>query len=310
MKRLFSAASILALAGVAQGAAFNSLGFQAGGGLANISGTGFTVTGGSFFDQNGGAPNTSPATPAGMNAGNFLEFDSYFCLDPMGAAARNRSSVTGNNSNRTLSFYGDYGPPGGAAADYNIGEFASGYTITFGPGSHIGDQSGGTDPATPENRARVGLGVSAGDGTGVPPVGSGFAPNASGGRSMLDGVFIGRLTVSNGAALTGAIDFSVEHLNNAIDTHELILDGPGVAFITNNGPQVLALRSYLIAGGSTRATPLDITVAGLADFAGVDAGEPFGSADVYDLWVQVIPTPGALALLGLGGIAALRRRRA
>ncbi len=312
MMKLVSAASILAIAGAAQGSPFNSLGFQGGGGLAGITGQGFTVANGFFFDGNGGAPNTSPSAPAGWTGANrFLEFDSYFCLDPFGPAARNRSTGTSNNSARTLAFYGDYGPPGAAAADYNVGEFATGYALTFGAGSHIGDPTGSNPASTPENRARLGVGASGAEGSGVPPVGSGFAPNATGGRSMLNGVFVGRLTVTTGAMLSGAIDFTI--LQTAMtpggsETHELVLGGAAVSFMTHTGPQLLALRAYLVAGATRDA--VDVQLAGLADPLGVNDGEPFGLADVYDLWVQVIPTPGALALVGLGGIAALRRRRA
>ena len=81
-----------------------------------------------------------------------------------------------------------------------------------------------------------------------------------------------------------------------------VVDGAGVLFNTHNGPQLLQLCAIFIGR-------VDIATFGTADPTS-QTEEAFGLADVYDLWVKIIPTPGALALVGLGGIAALRRRRA
>jgi len=308
-KSLLCASGCAALvSGSAHALPFNPWGFQGGGGIAGVSGVGFTVTNGYFFDGDDASPNVFPSAPGGWTGDNrVLEFDSSFCLDPIGPAVRNRSTGTSNNSHATLAFYGDYGPPGGASSDHRIGDTVPGLTIQVPAGSHIGDPSGtsGTNPPTPNNRARIGLGSWGTDGQANIPVGSGLAPNVTGGRSVFDGVFVGRLTVTRGAVLTGAFDF-ITFLGTVtpadLFTRELVLGGPAVEFMTHMGLQDLALRSYLVASP-------DIPVAGLADPAGVNDGAPFGPADVYDLWVQTIPAPGALALVGLGGIAALRRRR-
>lgn len=76
-----------------------------------------------------------------------------------------------------------------------------------------------------------------------------------------------------------------------------------------------ATRTFnLIVDGSTVATNLPMvngTATGLGDadlqVSTVAGASDFGYFDNYS--VSVIPTPGSAALLGLGGLAALRRRR-
>lgn len=63
-----------------------------------------------------------------------------------------------------------------------------------------------------------------------------------------------------------------------------MLGGPGVEVQTSSGLQRLALRSFLIA-------QVDIQSPSSATFAGAQQGDPFGPADVYDLWVQAVPPP-------------------
>lgn len=307
MKMSVCAASVLALAAGAQAAPFAALSYEAGGGLPGIVGAGLTVSGGGFYVSAGAGDNVLGGGPANFTAGNEQEFDSRWSLSGFGPAARNRSITTGDNSSMTLSFYGDYGAAGVVAQNWSelesttqngFGPFhAAGAAFVVGPGSHVGDDLGDGDQ--PENQARAGIGVS------PPPVLSHFAPNATGGRSSFDGVFVGRFTIQAGASLSGGMLFNTvdpSSPTNFFGAH-IALDGAGVAFNTTNGVQVLGLRSYRV-GSRDIQNPSDATN------EGVNVGTPFGLADVYDLWVQVIPTPGALALFGIGGLTLIRRRRA
>lgn len=55
----------------------------------------------------------------------------------------------------------------------------------------------------------------------------------------------------------------------------------------------------------TNAFGLTPDMMGSLDFAGASSGDSFSSGSI----VQFVPAPGSLALLGLGGLAVLRRRR-
>jgi hypothetical protein len=287
-------------------APFNALSYEAGGGLAGVAGVGFSVSSGGFFTADGAGSNISGGGASNFNAGNEQEFDSHFALDSVGPSARNRSTGTSNNSNATLNFYGFgagtlYGPRNntnntaiGGGGDFNELEHIVGGAYIAAPGSHIGDESGA---GVNENLARAGIGVA------PPPVGSTFAPNATGGRSAFDGVFVARFTVKAGETISGGMFFNTLVSPGVAFGADLVLGGPGVLFQTHNGPQVLALRGYRIATVNL-ANPSTATAEGVND------GLEFGEADVWDLWVQVIPTPGAVALFGLGGLASIRRRRA
>lgn len=301
MLKVFSAVSVLVVAAGSQAAPFALLSYEAGGGLPGITGDGFAVSSGGFFTGDGIGTGVGAGGPGVFNAGNYGEFDSHFALDQRGPAARNRTTGTANNSNLTLNFYGrsavagnaaEYDPAGAVAADHVEGEAISGYSFIQGPGSHVG-----LDGGDQENLARAGVGVA------PPPVESGFAPNATGGRSAFDGIFIARFTVQSGATLSGAIFTTTSLGGSQSDDGTLVLGGPAVEFQTTNGAQLLALRAYLVGS-------VEIDAASAATSAGINDGEAFGAADVYDIWVQVVPTPGALALFGIGGIAAIRRRRA
>ncbi|MBL8746694.1 MAG: PEP-CTERM sorting domain-containing protein, partial [Phycisphaerae bacterium] len=234
-------------------------------------------------------------------------FDSHFSLSGFGPAARNRSLAAslGDNSTMTTSFYGDYGAPGTAAANWDelestaqngFGPFVgAGASFIVGPGSHVGDPAG--TGANPENQARAGIAVA------PPPVSSHFAPNVTGGRSAFDGVFVARFTVHSGATLSGGMFFNTLVAPGQSFGANLVLGGPAVLFSTHNGPQLFALRAYKV-GSTFIDNPSDATSAGLND------GIEFGQADVWDLWVQVVPAPGSVALMGLAGLAGIRRRRA
>jgi hypothetical protein len=302
MKSLVFVSSLLVAAGAAIAAPFNALSYEAGGGLPGIEGAGITVSGGGFYTVDGAGDNVTGGGAANFTAVNEQEFDSHFALDGFGPSARNRTLTPANNSTMTLSFYGDYGPAGAAGNNYNelegttqngLGPFnLPGAVYISGPGSHIGDPA--FDDSNPDNQARAGMAVS------PPPVSSYFAPTATGGRSAFDGVFVGRFTIQAGATLSGGMFFNTIVGPGNDFGADLVLGGPAVLFQTHNGPQLLALRSYLVGS---------VDIQGPSASAG-DGETPFGAANVYDLWVQVVPTPGTLAIAGLAGIAAIRRRRA
>jgi hypothetical protein len=285
MKSL-AALGILAVAGSAMAAPFRALSYEAGGGVPGIAGMGFSVSSGGFFVADGAGGNIDGGGAANFTTANEQEFDSRFSLSGFGPTARNRSVTPGNNSTATLMFYGNYGAPGAAAANWDelestaqngFGPFHQpGAAFIIGPGSHIGDPM--LDGSNPENQARAGIAVS------PPPVESHFAPNATGGRSANDGIFVGRFTVKDGATLSGGLFFNTFPMPGSSDGHDLVLGGGSVAFMTHNGVQNLVLRSYKVADVSL-TTPSIATIDG-----GVD-GNPFGAADVYDLWVHTAGGP-------------------
>ncbi len=155
--------------------------------------------------------------------------------------------------------------------DYPMGDYTASNAGTLPFSTILGPGSTWDPSAVAPSAAYLGLGIA------PQPFLSGFAPLAGGGgRSDLDGVFIARLTVADGESPIGGGLFSTQD-----GAAEVEIDGPAADF----GGQQLGLVSYLIP----------------------NAG---GNGDTYDIWFQVIPTPGSIALLGIGGVAALRRRRA
>jgi hypothetical protein len=292
--------SVVALmSGAASAAPFRVFGYQAGGGIHGVAGQGISVDRGGFFVAEGAGSDVLTAGAGSFMAVNEFEFDTHWALDGFGPSARNRLSAPVNNSTMTMNFYGNYGPPGGVSADYNELETIPGASYVVAPNSHIGDTTG--MGGLPHNMARAGIAV-------VPPsVVSTFAPNATGGRSTLNGVFVGRFTIQQGAVLSGGIMLDVARTPTMSDIHDLELGGPAVLFQTESGPQMLALRGYRI-NISTGGT-LNIANASIATFDGLGVGAPFGAADVWDLWVQVVPSVGAAWLAVPAAAWGARRRR-
>ena len=70
--------------------------------------------------------------------------------------------------------------------------------------------------------------------------------------------------------------------------------------------QPLVLKSYLVATNDN----LSHSRSGGNTGTGSGSTQRFGAADVYHLWVEVVPAPTAVAAFGLAGLAGLRRRRA
>lgn len=91
----------------------------------------------------------------------------------------------------------------------------------------------------------------------------------------LPGLFVGRFVTAPGVGVVNP-DFQVEFLVGGVQSYAL------------NGP---------------------------AGFDGIELNEyltinPAGGLVAHDIWLEVIPTPGAAALAGIAGLAGLRRRRA
>lgn len=290
MTKLLSAASVLALAAGASAAPFNMVSYQASGGLVPgvNGGTPFQVDFGGFFGAEG-TDNVRAPTAATMTAANYYEFDSYFGMDSFGPAAKGRGNANMDTSFTTRDFYGDY--PSGALVPPNFQDYntASG-GLTVAPGTFIGDPTF----AAPANDPLAAGGIATAiynNGTQAYTT-SGFAPNPGGGRSMLDGVFVGRFTIAQGATLSGSI---LVVLNQGANQGTVAVGG------TVNLDQMYALTAFHVAD-------LDIPVIGY-NSGNQNQDFTFGQASVYDVWFHVVPTPGALALFGLGGLAAIRRRR-
>lgn len=314
MKVALAICGVALCCGSATGLPFHLISYEAGGGLVGIAGQGISVNFGGFFTADGAGGNVLGGTPAATTASNEFEFDSHFSLDPWGPSIRNRTIAPTNNSLRTIAFYGlpyfEEGNPGGMppfpSGDGNYEEIQAsavfpGGSFIAGPGSHIGNPAG--DGSLSEHAARAGIAV-------VPtPVPSTLAPNTTGGRSNFDGVFVGRFTIREGALLSGGMIATTRIAQGVADTHELALNGPGVLFGTHSGPQLLALRAYQVDLDRFGFGPLVLANASAATAEGVNLGTPFGPADVYDLWVQVVPLPPTVAAFALLPWCGPRRRR-
>lgn len=294
MMKTLTAASVLAIAGAASAAPFSIFGYAAGGGLVpGVAGAGFQTSGLGFFHAES-TPDITSDLVGNLNDANFREFDSYFGLNSFGPTARGTTTAA-NRSDLTRNFYGDY-PATSAIPPFGNFQSTPASGLIVAPGSFIGDVSFVT-PALEKN---------AGAGIGFSPVGSvssqasGFAPNKiGGGRSQDDGIFIARLTTNAGAILSGGANVRFNVGGNLV-----AVDVSIGSFATVQGlPDSFTINAVKVG-------TVDIQVGSLAGGNGDAENFIFGSADVYDLWlVNKVPTPGALALFGLGGIAALRRRR-
>lgn len=311
MSTHLSAVIALIAAAGAIAAPFEIISIDAGTGPASLTGVGIMTSTGSFFNAGTGGPldrGVIALAPANAyTAAGFEEFDSHFSIDPFGPSARNRSVATANNSHATLTFYGDYGPAGGIAANHDEGDFNPGGFYVLGPGGHISNDSG-NPITTPNHLARGSVGFA------PPPVPSYFAPNAAGGRSTRDGIFLGRFTVQAGATISGSLRIDVVDPSSpsGFSSAVLTLGGPAVLVGTSSGPQLLALSAYPIhAGLPLRGDSFDITIPTSVDPPLDDSGMPlpFGPAHVYDLWAAEIPTPGAATFLVLCSAMAARRKR-
>ena len=75
--------------------------------------------------------------------------------------------------------------------------------------------------------------------------------------------------------------------------------------VSSNAGRVVVVNASALLNGALQAAPTDASQASWAMQIAVDNGVVGGASYTF----QVVPTPGAAAMLGLGGLAAMRRRR-
>jgi hypothetical protein len=302
MKKMLSAASVLVIAAGAFAAPFNMLALQAGGGLNGINGTGFTTSGAGFYNRQGGTTTGVLASDPSTwqeTASNTVAYDSYLTISGQGPSRNSQQTIDDNGLTESLSsqlrsFYG---------AAYDSDFAAPG--IIVGPGSHIGASGSTTGQApyaaaTPVNRARAGIAKDPSSG----PAFEASGINPANGR---EGIFLAQLTVNRGATLSGGGDVELLTSFGVVDSKPMVLDGAQVVFQTAPGVfQPLVLRSYLVASLDN----VSHSRSGGNTGSGTGGTQRFGNADVYHIWVEVVPAPTAVAAFGLAGLAGLRRRRA
>jgi hypothetical protein len=294
MKRsVFTVLTVVGLSASAFAAPFNALSYEAGGGLNGIQGDGFTTSSGGFYNPTGNPTNTSAQPAAASNPWTENQaYDSYFTIASGPARISEGDGGVDTLSPQIASFY-----------PYSDSFDAPGYTA--GPGTHIGatgdnDGQAPFNAATPVNRARGGVATDAAGGSAF--TGSGVNP-----KTGADGIFIAQLTVNRGSTISGGILFATLFAQGQFQASALTLGGASVNFQTAPGVfQPLVLKAYLVGTNDNLAHSRGGGNAG----TGSGNSQRFGAADVYHLWVEVVPAPTAVAAFGLAGLAGLRRRRA
>jgi len=116
-------------------------------------------------------------------------------------------------------------------------------------------------------------------------------------------VTIGRIDQTDNALLNIGIDFSGFEAGGSISTDN------GSWFATPDDPQVLAGADLRVLVGQFTMMGMDDNVSGVLNLQG-KAGDfvTFQARDqAFDF--SMVPAPGALALLGLAGVASRRRRK-
>jgi hypothetical protein len=275
MMKFVSAATILAAAAGAQGAftfATHGFGDTAGQPYVTSNGSAFFVH--SSRDNGEGVPDLVRPIHAANWATAAGGFDG---LDVEWTTYVTESNVgpshrSGGTDNSSDLFYLSRGVYGPGFTSANAS------SVSLGPG---------TNGAQALNGVIFGSSFIAG-----PPVASGPSPEGLG----LQGIMLGRFTVAAGVTISGMPNLIGTAGDGSPINLNIALGGPAVDV---GSGQLVALRAYLVA-------------AEVIEDDGFDGdGEPFGASNTYDVWfTEVIPTPGAVALAGIAGLAGLRRRRA
>jgi MYXO-CTERM domain-containing protein len=286
-------AAILAVAGSVQAAAFSVNSLDLGAvepGAPGFFGVNVTTSGDRFFRSN--LTSASDKGPVQSATSPNRIFDSYAGFD--GGAPTSMDA----NGNPT-------GPFAGPTVSETSADLLDGYDTNTGFGSVIpigftlahfnaaGNAFGGGAFESAPRAATNALALSS---PAIPDIVNSF--------------FVARLTVQRGALLTGGV------IRALISTEGLPSDGGVVVTLAlNAGVPVLVGTSnntglpVALSQGYTFDSILSAQPNGLGNQQGV-AGA-FGNGDTYDLYINgAVPTPGAIALLGLAGLGATRRRRA
>ncbi len=118
-------------------------------------------------------------------------------------------------------------------------------------------------------------------------------------------VTIGLSDMTGNNMLNIGIDFTAFEAGGSISTDN------GSWFATPDDPQVLAGADLRVMVGQFTMFGLDSNVSGVLNFQGKAGNfETFQARDqAFDFSMGGVPAPGALALLGLAGVASRRRRK-
>ncbi|MBL0928203.1 MAG: hypothetical protein IBJ11_11225 [Phycisphaerales bacterium] len=296
MKKTVFVGALIALAGAAQAQVPGTFQFRITGAVASDStdpsvgafGNDLKATGGfiySFEDVATIAPSGNPTPPAaGTPGGDLGQYNTtYLALS---------NAVGGASVNST-------GPSiPGATASARRTAAAPGIVARWQwLGSSVGTDGGGNTIRT-STGARFVMAPAAGN-----PLLS--ARTLIGGVSYW-GFFLGRYVVDANATLSGELGFIVDPTNNpnppagTLNIAKLAIDGAGRSTgaldPNNQAAQTAAGQVYkVVSVQSTFTSQLN--------------GVTYKQYDLF-LIADVIPTPGAMGLFGVAGLAALRRRRA
>lgn len=286
------AAAILAVAGSAQAGAYSVNSWDLGGvepGAPGFFGTNVGTSSGRFFRSS--LTSASDKGPVQSTTNINRIHDSYAGFD--GGAATSMDA----NGDPT-------GPFSGPTVSESSTDLLDGYDTNTGFGSVIpvgftlahfnagGDAFGGGGFESSPRAASNALALSD---PGIP--------------DDVNSFFVARLTVARGASLTGGA------IRALISTE----GGPG------DGGVVVAMElgGAAVFGGTSNNTGDPVALGQGYSFVALLHAQPnglgnqqgtagaFGNGDTYDLYINgQVPTPGAIALFGLAGLGAARRRRA
>jgi hypothetical protein len=297
---LFAAALLIAATSAASAQQFRPLTIEGGGGLPGYAPgfDGFRTSSGGFYNRMGNTTTSvqsSDPTIWTETSTNHIAYDSYVTISGNGPSRLSAEDDVGDTlSPQIRSTYG-YSDTVAAALPF----------IVLSPGTHLSDSNSTTGQPphavnTPVDRVRGQWGGLESNG---PDAALRSGINPINGR---DGVFIAQLTVNRGSTLSGSILLANRVSPSVFVNIPLTLNGPEVIGQATPGVfRPFVMRSYLVA------TNEDLSHSRSGGNAGTGVGnsQRFGAADVYHVWIEIVPAPGATAAFGLAGLVAIRRRR-